>query len=107
MGRSIARSMLRRFFLLQICLIGSLMGVLSQQPQGAVPLWPEGKVPGARGTDPEKDVPTLTPFWPAAENATGAAMIVCPGGGCRRLADHEGKDYAIWLAERGALPVSF
>jgi acetyl esterase/lipase len=93
--------MIKSFLLLPMCLVGMMMNVLAQQPQEAMPLWPEGKTPEARGSDPVKDIPTLTPFWPAAEKATGAAMIICPGGGYGRLADHEGKDYAVWLAERG------
>ncbi len=28
-------------------------------------------------------------------------MIICPGGGYGGLADHEGKDYALWLADHG------
>ena len=68
------------------------------------PLWTDA-APGAKGTNPDKDVPTLTPFWPVnADQATTptAAMIVCPGGGYAMLASgHEGRDYALWLSERG------
>lgn len=47
-------------------------------------------------------VPTLTPYLPDAETATGAAMIVAPGGGFMMLAmDYEGTDAAEWLAARG------
>jgi acetyl esterase/lipase len=49
----------------------------------------------------DKDIPTLTPFFPAAEKATGAAMVICPGGGYGMLAPHEGQGYAQWLAEHG------
>lgn len=62
-------------------------------------LWPEG-APGALGTD-EKDRPTLTPYLAEAGRMTGAAVVVCPGGGYGGLAPHEGKDYAIWLNELG------
>lgn len=71
------------------------------QAQNPIPLWPDGMVPGALGKDPVKDIPTLTPYLPATEKATGAAIIICPGGGYGKLADHEGKDYALWLNERG------
>jgi acetyl esterase/lipase len=64
---------------------------------GEFPLW-QGAAPGALGTA-AKDIPTLTPF--IATNGTGAAMIVCPGGGYSRLAPHEGHDYALWLNSRG------
>jgi acetyl esterase/lipase len=62
-------------------------------------LWPEG-APGALGTN-DWDVPTLTPYLADSKIATGAAMVICPGGGYGHLADHEGKDYALWLNEHG------
>jgi acetyl esterase/lipase len=65
----------------------------------ALKLWPEG-APGALGSA-DKDTPTLTPFLPAKEKATGAAIVICPGGGYGGLAGHEGKDYALWLNEQG------
>ncbi len=64
-----------------------------------MPLWPEG-APGALGKA-DKDVPTLTPFLPDPAKATGAAMVICPGGGYGGLADHEGKHYALWLNDQG------
>jgi acetyl esterase/lipase len=70
------------------------------QPEEIQVLWPQG-APGAHGVDPTKDIPTLTPFWPEPGHATGAAMVICPGGGYGRLAPHEGKDYALWLAGQG------
>ena len=63
------------------------------------PLWPQG-APGALGKEPA-DVPTLTPYLPPKEKATGAAVIVCPGGGYGRLADHEGRPVAEWLNSVG------
>ena len=79
-------------------------------------LWPEG-APGSEGK-PEKDIvvvggsgersiygvhrPSITPFLPSKEKATGAAVLVIPGGGHRVLAwDHEGPNLARWLSERG------
>jgi pectinesterase len=67
--------------------------------QTPIVLWPEG-APGALGKDP-LDVPTLTPFLPLKEKATGAAVIVCPGGGYGHLADHEGAPVAEWLNSIG------
>lgn len=64
-----------------------------------IPLWPEG-APGALGTN-ATDIPTLTPYLPDATNATGTAMVICPGGGYGHLAAHEGTDYALWLAQHG------
>jgi acetyl esterase/lipase len=47
-------------------------------------------------------VATLTPFLPAAGTATGAAVVVAPGGGFRTLSmENEGWDVAKALAERG------
>jgi acetyl esterase/lipase len=63
------------------------------------PLW-EKDVPGALG-NAEKDIPTLTVFKPAEGKATGGAIVICPGGGYGGLAQHEGKDYAEWLAKNG------
>ena len=62
-------------------------------------LWPNG-APGATGNEP-LDIPTLTPFLPSLESRTGAAVIVCPGGGYGRLADHEGRPVAEWLSGLG------
>ena len=45
---------------------------------------------------------TLTPFLPHPDIATGAAVIVAPGGGFRTLSmENEGWDVARALAERG------
>ncbi len=68
-------------------------------PLEPLPLWPEG-APGALGTS-ETDIPTLTVFLPSPEKATGAAIVICPGGGYGGLAPHEGAGYAEWLAENG------
>jgi len=68
-------------------------------PRDPFPLWPDG-APGALGAA-EKDVPTLTPFFANPDRATGAAVVVCPGGGYGGLAPHEGRDYAMWLNELG------
>ena len=47
-------------------------------------------------------VPTLIPYLPEPGKATGAAMIVCPGGGHQILSySAEGTNVAAWLAERG------
>lgn len=75
-----------------------------------IALWPEG-VPGAKSIGPEKSVdgrvsnvsePTLTVYGPAAGMANGTAVVICPGGGYVRLSvDHEGTNYANWLASLG------
>jgi acetyl esterase/lipase len=67
--------------------------------QTPIPLWPGG-APGALGTY-TNDIPTLTPYLPEPASATGAALVICPGGGYTGLAAHEGNDYALWLNQHG------
>lgn len=78
-------------------LFSSLM-LSRAEMQTPVPLWPDG-APGALGTN-ANDIPTITAYLPAT-NATGAAMVICPGGGYVWLAPHEGHDYALWLNQHG------
>lgn len=68
-------------------------------PLNPIPLWPDG-VPGALGQK-DQDVPTITAFLPSSDSATGAAIVIFPGGGYGGLADHEGSGYAEWLSENG------
>jgi acetyl esterase/lipase len=63
--------------------------------QQVIKLWPE--VAGAA----DKDTPTLTVYLPDADKATGAAIIICPGGAYRGLAKHEGLGYAQFLTPYG------
>jgi GH35 family endo-1,4-beta-xylanase/predicted esterase len=85
----------------------------SSIPTGTVfPLWSEG-APGFedRKDEPEeakdwwvKNIhnPSLTVFLPPSEKATGAAVVVCPGGGHRQLVfDAEGTEAAEYLNELG------
>lgn len=68
------------------------------------PLWPDG-APGAKGKEPA-DIPALAHYPAPAEKATGAAIVVCPGGGYGGLAlDHEGVQIARWLNEHGITAV--
>ena len=83
-------------------LVAAFLGWLASvqaQPTNSFPLWPDG-APGALGQQ-DKDIPTLTPFWPDPAKATGAAIVICPGGGYGGLAPHEGRDYARFLNESG------
>ena len=72
---------------------------MNAQTNLSFPLWPDG-APGALGNF-SNDIPTLTVFLPEKTNSTGAAMVICPGGGYGALAPHEGKDYARWLNAHG------
>lgn len=48
------------------------------------------------------DNPVMIPYWPSADKARGAAVVIFPGGGYVRLAiNHEGHDIAKWFAARG------
>jgi len=79
--------------------VSSTAGALAADAAEPIVLWPGG-APGAAGTA-GADVPTLTPFLPLKEKATGAAIVVCPGGGYGGLADYEGKPVAEWLNTKG------
>jgi acetyl esterase/lipase len=79
-------------------------------------LWPNG-APGSEGKSGEEVIavqrsgekvisnvhnPSLVAYLPAKESATGASVIIAPGGGHSALwADHEGHNLAKWLQERG------
>lgn len=68
--------------------------------QTVMRLW-EGDAPGALGNNPE-DVPTLSWYKVEAEKKTGAAVIVCPGGGYVTHAwEQEGVAYARYLNSMG------
>ncbi len=84
-----------------VAIIGQMALSAQSLPTPATPivLWSEG-APGALGTS-NTDIPTLTAYFPPPELVTGAAMVICPGGGYGGLAPHEGKDYALWLNEQG------
>ncbi|MEU6575142.1 alpha/beta hydrolase [Streptomyces sp. NPDC046805] len=63
-----------------------------------VDLW-DGSVPHALSTD---DVmPHLDVHLPPREHATGAAMLVFPGGAYTFLSEKSGVQYARWLATEG------
>lgn len=83
-----------------ICLATLLVACqLQASTEPLILLWPDG-APGALG-NADKDSPTITPYLPAAEIATGVAIVICPGGGYGGLAKHEGEGYALWLNEHG------
>ncbi len=85
--------------LLASALLLATLIVSRAEMQTSTPLWPTG-APGALGSS-SNDVPTLTAYLPDPTNATGAAMVICPGGGYVHLAPHEGNDYALWLNQHG------
>lgn len=80
-----------------------------------MPLWPEGIIENpvtakAETHDTSRDIlwienvqdPTLEIFLPVKKNATGKAIVICPGGGYAGLAyDWEGTEIAKWLNSKG------
>lgn len=62
-----------------------------------ITLWPNG-APGALGTS-AKDIPTLTPYLPA--KASGAAMLLIPGGSYSGIYEGQAEPFARWLNEQG------
>jgi len=77
-----------------------LCGAAPGEPPKPELLWPDG-APLARG-DADADKPTLTIYLPPKDKATGAAVVICPGGGYGGLAmDHEGHQVAQWLNSFG------
>ena len=102
-------------------LLGWMLLLAASPARGGEPLvlkiWP-GDVPGEQGdVGPERlleprgerpvqrltDVsePTIAVYLPK-ENATGAAVLICPGGGYSILAmDLEGEEVAAWLNRQG------
>jgi acetyl esterase/lipase len=95
----------------------TLLSLQSMAQNEVIPLWPEGKVPNNKtNTIQEKSVtdadgilrisgvtvPTVAAYIAPKEKATGAAVMICPGGGYGILAaSHEGSDLAKWFNERG------
>ncbi|CAN5879602.1 hypothetical protein BH23PLA1_BH23PLA1_06150 [soil metagenome] len=90
-----------RTLLVPVLLIGVAAPARAEIPDNHPnELWPDG-APGAKGTEP-LDRPTLAVYRPPSEQANGAGVIVCPGGGYRVVAiDHEGVQVARRLNEMG------
>jgi acetyl esterase/lipase len=84
---------------LGVAALAACPSIARAEPKGEL-LWPGG-APGAKG-DSDDDKPTLTIFLPPKEQANGAAVVVCPGGGYGHLAiSYEGFDIGRWLNDHG------
>jgi acetyl esterase/lipase len=95
----------------------SALSLKSMAQNEIIALWPEGKVPNSITNKVEEKsvtddsgilrisgvtIPAITAFIVPKEKATGAAVMICPGGGYGILAaSHEGSDLAKWFNERG------
>src|SRR5688572_25385297 len=100
---------------INVVLLAIASDAVAQAPQ-EIRLWP-GKAPGSENwavpeattSSPAGDrtitnvsEPTVTIFLPAAETATGTAIVVAPGGALRLLGwDNEGVKVAQWLNSKG------
>ncbi len=95
------KNITRKIFPAAFFLILAASIVVADKPNyRVIELWPNG-APGATGTSDE-DKPAIIPVLPDAAKATGAAILVCPGGGfMTRATDFEGVLVANWLKERG------
>jgi acetyl esterase/lipase len=103
----------RQITLAFMCCVAGLFAAV--EPEVAL-LWPGG-APGSEGKTAEEATrvspqgdhiissvhrPSITVYLPSKETATGAAVVIAPGGGHSELwVDHEGYNVAKWLAERG------
>jgi acetyl esterase/lipase len=88
----------------------------TSEPPVQLPLWENGP-PGSQARVHETEKvdqgdgrynvsnihnPSITPFLPQSDHATGTAIIIAPGGGHRVLClGHEGDALAKWFAEQG------
>jgi acetyl esterase/lipase len=96
-----------QFFLLSILISSAQLSA-----QETIKLW-TGEIPFSTGVIGEEEItdrghvrniqePTITVYLPDPEKATGAAVVICPGGGYALLAiNHEGYDIAKWFNEFG------
>lgn len=105
-----------------LCAVAALTSSQEAPPQ--IDLWP-GKAPGETAELGEEKLqlpkpgekggvprlgnvsrPTIAVYRPSKEKETGAAVVVCPGGGYSILAiEHEGTDVAKWLNSIGVAAV--
>lgn len=93
-----------------VLLAGGLVSCASDVPGDPGParmkarLWPD-RAPIGDGTF-EAVATDLQVFLPSPRTATGAAMVICPGGGyIRHVMDREGTPIADWLISHGIAAV--
>ena len=83
-----------------LVIIATVVFMANVAAQTPINLW-SGDAPNAKGTE-AIDIPTITPFPAPKDKATGAAIIVCPGGGYVKLSDvKEGSAVAEYLNSIG------
>ncbi len=96
-------------------LLSCLFAVTVMANPFTISLWPAGQQPNHLDTGEYEvhdstdivrisnvQIPDITVYLPSKRNATGQAVIICPGGGYSILAyDWEGSDIAKWLNANG------
>lgn len=103
---------MKSFFALSAAII-SFHTMMAQNT--TLPLYPAGKIPNSQPTNEREkrdsgdillvssvQVPGIAVYLPVKRNATGQAVVICPGGGYGVLAyDWEGVDVAKFLNAKG------
>ena len=116
MGRAPMRTCRRAAWAAVLLALGASLAHAQPAPPKAIPLWPHGAPGSLAWTRPETDQalspfgeivrnvaqPSLEAYLPDPGRATGAAVIVAPGGGFLMLSiANEGRDVARWLNSLG------
>jgi acetyl esterase/lipase len=112
-ARMIRRIRVNLCWLFLLLVFPLLSAIAQNQP---VLLWPGG-APGSEGKSAQESVrispqgdhivsgvhrPSVTPYIPSKDKATGAAVVIAPGGGHSELwMDHEGYNVAKFLSDHG------
>ena len=113
---------MKRLLLIASAVVVLLTSTLRAAEPTALDLWPQGKVPGLAAGETEEIVETIDPrigrrvtkvskpkitvYKPDPSMDTGAAIVICPGGGYNILAyDLEGTEVAKWLNDIGVTGV--
>lgn len=106
-----------KFICLLFCFAVTELSLIGQEI--TLPLWADGKVPNLQKTNgvEKRDTtetihirlvqsPDITVYRPSKKNATGQAVIICPGGGYGALAfSWEGTDVAKLLNAKGIIAI--
>lgn len=110
------KTIVNKYTLVVILSLVTVFTVQAQR-QPSIKLWPNG-APGANPNGGEEIIridpgggeqvvsnvhePSITPYIPKAEKATGVSIVIAPGGAHRELwMDHEGYNIAQELADKG------
>jgi len=103
---------------MKYCILTSLLffSIIMSAQEHQLNLWEDGNMPNFQKTEEVEEhdtdggilwitkvqTPSMDVYLPTPRNATGQAVIICPGGGYAGLAyDWEGTDVARWLNAKG------